>query len=593
MREPKRWERYTLDVSAWWIGLALAALLRYDFQIPRIPWLAVFLLVVAASVLQLLSGHFLRVYRGRHVWGSFESVVNVTVSTILVAVPLWLYSFTLASFSGLSRSLVPIALPIVLVLMLAYRYLWRMGIEAHSRPGEDAAPVIIFGAGYVGSSLVKRLVTDTNSLYDPVAFLDDDREKKDLKLSGVPVRGALADLCEVKKRTGATHLVVALGDPAPEVLQKVGKAARDCNLQVMLMPPIDELLREGIKENRLRDLQVEDLLGRSAVSTNVSDIAQYLNGKKVLVTGAGGSIGSQLCVEINKHGPSQLIMLDRDETGLQQAEISISGHGLLNDRSVVLADIRDRETIGRIFEEHQPEVVFHAAALKHLPLLEQYPEEAWRTNVQGTLNVLEAAENVGVETFVNVSTDKAANPVSVLGYSKLIAERLTAWKSADRPNETGDRRYLSVRFGNVIGSRGSMLPTFQRLIEEGRPLTVTHPDATRYFMTIPEACQLVLQAGGIGEPGEVLILDMGEPVRILDVAEQMISLSGKDVEIVFTGLREGEKLDEELYAEHEVAHRPHHPLVSHADVPQMPASSLDLSEFLSWAQTPKEQRKVR
>jgi dTDP-glucose 4,6-dehydratase len=294
----------------------------------------------------------------------------------------------------------------------------------------------------------------------------------------------------------------------------------------------------------------------------------------VLVTGAGGSIGSELCRQISIYGPSELIMLDRDETGLQTAQLAVAGHGLLNTRDVVLADIRDLTALLTIFRERRPEVVFHAAALKHLPMLQQYPEEAWKTNVLGTQNVLQAAGEVNVSTFVNVSTDKAANPTSVLGHSKRLAEKLTAGAAV---RQSG--RYLSVRFGNVIGSRGSMVPTFQALIEAGGPLTITHPDATRYFMTIPEACQLVVQAGGIGEPGEVLILDMGEPVSILEIAERMIAFSGKDIAIRFTGLREGEKLHEELIGLGESDARPRHPKISHTRIEPLSPAAIDFAKW--------------
>ena len=263
-------------------------------------------------------------------------------------------------------------------------------------------------------------------------------------------------------------------------------------------------------------------------------------------------------------------MLDRDESGLQGTQIAIYGNGLLDTKDVVLADIRDRDAILRIFRARKPDVVFHAAALKHLPMLEQYPAEAWKTNVLGTLNVLEAAREVGVQTFINISTDKAANPTSVLGHSKRVAEKLTAWAA-----EVTGLTYLSVRFGNVIGSRGSMLPTFTSLIEAGGPLTITHPDVTRYFMTIPEACQLVVQAGAIGKPGEVLILDMGEPVRIQSVAERMIAMSGKSIEIVYTGLRPGEKLHEELLGNEETDERPYHPMISHTKVSALDPDDLD------------------
>ncbi len=336
------------------------------------------------------------------------------------------------------------------------------------------------------------------------------------------------------------------------------------------MPPLSEILGGKSRPSDMRDISIEDLIGRHPVDTDVKSIAGYLAGRRVLVTGAGGSIGSELCRQIVTFEPAELIMLDRDETGLQQAQLGTSGHGLLDTKDVVLADIRDADALLRVFDERRPEVVFHAAALKHLPMLEQYPDEAWKTNVLGTLNVLEAARAVGVQTFVNISTDKAANPTSVLGHSKRVAEKLTAWMA-----EATGFAYLSVRFGNVIGSRGSMLPTFASLIESGGPITVTHPDVTRFFMTIPEACQLVIQAGAIGRPGEVLILDMGEPVRILDVAERMIAMSGSDIEIVFTGLRDGEKLHEELIGSSEHIHRLQHPKISHAQVDGISPERLD------------------
>ncbi|WP_232466246.1 UDP-N-acetylglucosamine 4,6-dehydratase family protein [Diaminobutyricimonas sp. LJ205] len=344
----------------------------------------------------------------------------------------------------------------------------------------------------------------------------------------------------------------------------------EAHLQVKVLPLLEDVLEGKSRLRDLRDVSIEDLIGRHPVNTQVEEIAGYLEGKRVLVTGAGGSIGSELSRQISKYGPAELILLDRDETGLQSTQLTISGHGLLDTRDVVLADIRDIESLKEIFTERRPEVVFHAAALKHLPMLEQYPDEAWKTNVLGTLNVLQAARAVGVTTFVNISTDKAANPTSVLGHSKRVGEKLTAWAA----EKTG-LNYVSVRFGNVIGSRGSMLPTFTALIEAGGPLTVTHPDVTRFFMTIPEACQLVVQAGAIGRPGEVLILDMGEPVRILDVAERMIAMSGKDVSITFTGLREGEKLHEDLVGDHESTARPFHPKISHARVGSITPERLD------------------
>jgi FlaA1/EpsC-like NDP-sugar epimerase len=284
----------------------------------------------------------------------------------------------------------------------------------------------------------------------------------------------------------------------------------------------------------------------------------------VLVTGAGGSVGSELCRQVDRFQPAELMMLDRDESALHAVQLSLSGRALLDSPNLILADLRDAAGIKAIFAERRPEVVFHAAALKHLPLLESYPGEAVKSNVWGTQTVLEASADAGVERFVNISTDKAANPTSVLGYSKRITERLTAHAST-----VADGTYLSVRFGNVLGSRGSVLTAFAAQIAEGGPLTVTHPDVTRYFMTVQEAVQLVIQAAAIGREGEALVLEMGEPVRIAQVARQMGEQAGRPVEIVYTGLRPGEKLHEELFGVGEDDQRPLHPMISHVSVPPL------------------------
>ncbi len=560
---------YPLDALAWCMALALAALLRYESN-SAVPWSHLGWMMVIAVLLQMVYGWVLMLYRGRHVRGSFDSLRLVMTVVAAVGVTLWVATLVLPGLFGVARTVPIIATAIAMLATGGIRYLDRYARERLTRPTAEGEPVLILGAGHVGDHLGRQLVTDTQTTLRPVGFLDDDPSKRKLMLHGVPVLGNLADLPQIVASTNATTLIVAIGSKSPELLQQVQDAALPLGVRVQLVPPMEEMLRLGIKPSSLRDLRIEDLLGRPQVDTDVSQIAGYLNGKTVLVTGAGGSIGSQLCVEINKHGPAELILLDRDETGLQQTEIEIRGNGLLDTNEVVLADIRDRDTLRSIFEDRKPDVVFHAAALKHLPMLEQYPDEAWKTNIHGTLNVIDACTAAGVETLINISTDKAANPTSVLGLSKRVAERLVSWQG-----NQSDLRYLSVRFGNVIGSRGSMLPTFRTLIEEGKPVTVTHPDATRYFMTIPEACQLVLQAGAIGRVGEVLILDMGEPVSILGVANKMIAMSGKKLEVRFTGLRAGEKLHEELHSDFEVEVAPLHPKISHAPVLGLHPDELD------------------
>jgi FlaA1/EpsC-like NDP-sugar epimerase len=319
----------------------------------------------------------------------------------------------------------------------------------------------------------------------------------------------------------------------------------------------------------IRDVSEADLLGRHEIETDIESIAGYLTGKRVLVTGAGGSIGSELCRQIYRFAPAELMMLDRDESALHAVQLSIEGRALLDNPNLLLLDIRDQDLLSRLFRDHRPEVVFHAAALKHLVLLENHPAEALKSNVWGTQSVLEAAAAAGVERFVNISTDKAADPISVLGYSKRIAERLTAHMATK-----AEGTYLSVRFGNVLGSRGSMLGSFQAQAEAGGPITVTDPDVTRYFMTVQEAVQLVIQAAAIGRDGEALVLDMGAPVRIADVAQRIAAQAHRPVNIVYTGLRPGEKLHEDLLGADEPDERPVHPLISHVNVPPVSADEL-------------------
>jgi FlaA1/EpsC-like NDP-sugar epimerase len=339
-----------------------------------------------------------------------------------------------------------------------------------------------------------------------------------------------------------------------------------------VLPPVSELVGGAVSSHDIRDVSEADLLGRHQVETDVDSVAAYLTGKRVLVTGAGGSIGSELCRQIHRYSPASLVILDRDESLLHDVQLSIDGRALLDSPDLVLADIRDAGAIERVFATHRPQVVFHAAALKHLPLLERHPDESVKSNVLGTLTVLRAAQRHGVQRFVNISTDKAADPTSVLGYTKRIAERLTAHVAA----ETGGA-FLSVRFGNVLGSRGSVLPTFRAQVEAGGPITVTDKDVTRYFMTVEEAVQLVVQAGAIGRPGEALVLDMGEPVRINDVARRLAARASRPVQVAYTGLRPGEKLHEQLLGLGEADSRPIHPLISHVCVPPLdPAQALEI-----------------
>lgn len=562
--------QFSVDAEAWVIAITLAVLFRYDFMAVKIAWFDLGILAVIAIIAQAIVGWCLALYRGRHQQAAFHEAQTLLGTVVIVASVLLGVNAFLLGPTGLPRSTAVIALPIAFLIMGGSRYLQRLISERKSKPRDTAQRTLIYGAGQTGAYLVKRMLSEPASAYLPVGLIDDDPYKRHLRLSNVPVIGRGSEIVELASKTQASAMVLCIAKADADFIREVSDLCDQAGIRMMVLPLLSEILESGMKLGDLRDVAIEDLIGRHPVDTAVESIAGYIEGKRVLVTGAGGSIGAELCRQLSRYYPRELVMLDRDESGLHGVQMSISGHGLLDSDDVVLADIRDRQALDEIFSRRKPQVIFHAAALKHLPMLEQYPEEAWKTNVLGTLNVLEAAKRAGVDTFINISTDKAANPISILGHSKRLAEKLTSWAA-----ESGSGTYLSVRFGNVIGSRGSMLPTFISQIEAGGPVTVTHPDVTRYFMTIPEACQLVIQAGAIGRPGEVLILDMGKAVKILDIAKRMIAKSGRAVEIVFTGLREGEKLHEELIGVSENDERPFHPQITHTRVPSLHPSQLD------------------
>lgn len=566
-----------LDPVCWIVAIFGTYLIHYDFRITQHELLSLVLLVAVASIGQIAFSRAFFLYRGRFRTGSFDEVRALLKAGAATGLTLLVASVITGFILDEPGAIGLIVAPIAIMLMFGLRFAERLRSLARAAGGSQTIPTLVIGAGEVGTHLIRQMVSTPGTKCWPIGMVDDAPAKTNVQIYHVKVMGTVAQLPQLIRQHRAEVLVVAVASPPKTMLRQVQRIAEELQVQLKIIPPLDELLERGVRSTDLRDISIYDLLDRAPVETNVEEIAGYLTGARVMVTGAGGSIGAVLCQQISRFHPSELIMLDRDETGLQHAQLAVNGNGLLSTKETVLADIRDAETIRHVFEEYRPEVVFHAAALKHLPMLERYPEEGWKTNVMGTLNVLEAAEGVQVERFVNISTDKAANPTSQLGHSKRAAERLTAWMG-----QQTNGLYLSVRFGNVIGSRGSMLPTFTSMIEQGGPVTVTHPDVTRYFMTIPEACQLVLQAGGIGSPGEVMILDMGEPVRILDIAQRMIAQSEQDVEIVFTGLREGEKLHEELTGDTEDTAASLHPRINRAQI--QPLAPADLNPA-NW--TPK------
>lgn len=550
------------DVVSWLLAIAVLLAVRYDFLLTSVQWFWVVLYGTMVALLQVVGGFATHIYRGRSRTGSFEDATLVGFLTFGVALIVGI-AVPLLSAGEFPRGIGFAAPMLALVLMGAGRWLSRAVVSSGSRTNTDGGiPALVYGAGNVGHEVARLIDSVELAPYSIVGFLDDDPAKRNLRISRYKVLGGGSDLRRAAEETQAETLILAITDSSPELTQQVSEGCDQAGLNLVVMPSVKERLGGKVTFGDLRKLNVADLLGRRPIETDLSAIADHVQRKVVLVTGAGGSIGSELAAQVYKLGPERLVLVDRDETALHSVELALYGTGMLTSDDMVLCDIRDEAALREVFRKHQPHMVFHAAALKHLPMLERFPAEGWKTNVVGTANVLKCAREVGVTHFVNVSTDKAADASSVLGQTKRLAERLTAWYADEY-----QLPYLSVRFGNVLGSRGSVLFAFRTQIERGGPVTVTHPDVTRYFMTIPEACQLVLQAAAIGAPGDVLVLDMGEPVKIIDVAKRLMAEAGKQVDIRFTGLRHGEKLHEVLFSDHENAEPTSHPLINRVDVP--------------------------
>lgn len=397
--------------------------------------------------------------------------------------------------------------------------------------------------------LAKQLMQGHDQLI-PVGFIDDDSRKQGLYLAGLKVLGKVEQLREIVQEMGIEHLIIAIPSLKKEELEIIFNECTKTNSKTQTLPFIEDIVMGEVKVNHIRDVKVEDLLGREPILLEDNSISEYIANQTVLVSGAGGSIGSEICRQILIFSPKRLILLGHGENSIYSILLELVDMKSDSELIPVIADIQDKERMIQVMKKYQPAVVYHAAAHKHVPLMEEHPEEAVKNNIIGTRNMAEAAHQSQVNVFVMVSTDKAVNPTSVMGSSKRLAEMLV-----QQMNKVSTTRFVAVRFGNVLGSRGSVIPLFKKQIEKGGPITVTHPDMVRYFMTIPEASRLVLQAGALALGGEIFILDMGKPVRIYDLAKNLIKLSGyttQEISIKFTGIRQGEKLFEELLNKEEM-----------------------------------------
>ena len=488
-------------------------------------------------------------------WNLFKA--SVFSSLVIVTTVLFIHRF-----AGFSRGV--FVIDGILTFMFTggvrvfVRYLYHRNLGTYSRNevsstkpdlGKKGIPILIIGAGNAGEKTLRELGDNPRLPYRVKGLIDDDGRKKGRSIHGVPVLGGIESLAEIVKVKGVEEVLIATPSATGPQMRRIVEACDACEVRFKTLPGMGEIIDGKVSIKDLRDVNFKDLLGRPPVSLDLQEIESYLKGKSVLVTGAGGSIGSELCRQIVQFGPEKLILLDASESNLYDIQMELK-HGLDYQKyATILEYVQNRRGIKRVFGHFRPDVVFHAAAYKHVPMLERNPWQAIHNNIRGSHVVMEECVENKTGYFVLVSTDKAVQPTNVMGASKRITELLV---QSYIGNET---RMMAVRFGNVVGSAGSVVPLFRKQIARGGPVTVTHPEVTRYFMTIPEATQLILQAGAIGEGGEVLILEMGTPVKIADMARDLIRLSGKepdkDIEIVFTGLRAGEKLYEELFAEDE------------------------------------------
>lgn len=540
-----------LDIALINLAYYLALYLRFDGKI-EVQYLKVYINnALIITLLKILVFYYFKLYRSLWRYASVEELMNVVVASVVANAGV--VSLLFALQTHLPRSVYAITTMLDMMLIggarFSYRALRRLkGSELKN--GNGFKRVMIIGAGDAGAMVIRELKNHTQLNSKPVAIIDDDSIKEGQRINGVPVMGQRVDISIVANKMKIDEIIIAIPSAGKGEIRKIVQECKKTKAKLKILPGIYELIDGQVSIKEIRDVQIEDLLGRDEVELNIDEISEYLKGKKVLVTGGGGSIGSELCRQIAKFKPDTLCILDIYENSAYDLQNELKSRYRDLNLKVIIASIRDKSRIDEIMKDIKPDVIFHAAAHKHVPLMEDNPKEAIKNNVFGTLNLAQAADKYGVKRFVMISTDKAVNPTNIMGASKRICEMII--QSIDKGSKT---EFVAVRFGNVLGSNGSVIPLFRKQILEGGPVTVTHPEIIRYFMTIPEAAQLVIQAGAMAKGGEIFVLDMGEPVKIVDLARDLIRLSGfepdLDIPILFTGLRQGEKLFEELLLDEE------------------------------------------
>ncbi|MEI2396976.1 polysaccharide biosynthesis protein [Paenibacillus phytohabitans] len=540
---------FLIDITIIWFSIVTSYLFRFTNHIPQEYVVQMIVFGVISTVAFGGSLVYFGLYRRMWQYASIGEIISVLKAIVVGAV----ISYSVAFFILPQR--VPLSIEVrsvetILLLVGGVRFVWRVFRNDRINNKDTETHTLIVGAGDCGILIAREMMGPSFADTRLVGFIDDSTDKYHLSILGIPVLGNRYDIPRIVKEREIHEIIIAMPSVSRTEISEIINLAKATGAKLKIIPALNDLIAGKISVKKLRDVSVEDLLGREPIVADMNSILGYVHNKTVLVTGAGGSIGSELCRQISPFAPDKLMILGHGENSIYTIEMELRKSFPYLNIVTIIADVQDRARLMDIFQSYKPQVVFHAAAHKHVPLMERNPSEAIKNNVFGTRNVADCADKYGAERFVLISSDKAVNPTSVMGATKRIAEMYVQSLNVNSPT-----KFSAVRFGNVLGSRGSVIPAFKQQIAAGGPVTVTHPEMVRYFMTIPEAVQLVIQSGSFANGGEVFVLDMGEPVKILTLAEDLITLSGyepyKDIEITFSGIREGEKLYEELLTDEE------------------------------------------
>ncbi|MGB5219130.1 MAG: nucleoside-diphosphate sugar epimerase/dehydratase [Smithella sp.] len=549
---PKFYVMIAIDIASFIIALCLSYWLRFEFSFANIDVVHPFRLLPWVIPLKFAIFYALGLYKGMWRYTSLKDFWLLVQACFLSTGMVVMIILVVDRFEGYSRAVFILDGFLTLFFTggtrLAIRSFYAMRANQmttdYFSPDSPVKKILIIGAGDAGEKMLREIRDNYRLNYDVVGFVDDDPAKQGMTIHGVKVLGTVERLPKILLKESVEQILITVPSATGEQIRHIVEACQHCNVPYKILPGIGELIDGRVSVKLLRDISYEDLLGRSPVQLNVNDIRNYLNSKTIMITGCGGSIGAELCRQVIKYQPGKIILLDSSEFNLFQIQMELQNEHDFHHYETILGQVQDEAFMDNVFQTYRPAVVFHAAAYKHVPMLERNPWQAVFNNIMGSMVVMEKAVQYKVDRFVLVSTDKAVRPTNVMGASKRVAELVM---QCQQGNGT---RFMAVRFGNVVGSSGSVIPLFRRQIEMGGPVTVTHPEVKRFFMTIPEAAQMILQAGTMGNSKEIFILRMGTPVKIADMARDLIRLSGKepdvDIKVVYTGLREGEKLYEEL-----------------------------------------------